>query len=110
MAEFNDIIHQPVRLQIMAALMSLRSDDEKADFAYLKNLFKLTDGNLGAHLAKLEEAGYIKIEKTFIARKPRTFINTTGKGRDAFADHIAALKKIIGGKDNRRHNTGRDNK
>lgn len=94
MAEFNDIIHQPARLQIMAALVSLRSS-EKADFAYLRKLLELTDGNLGAHLAKLEEAGYIKIEKAFIARKPRTFINITGKGSDAFAEHIGALKEII---------------
>jgi DNA-binding MarR family transcriptional regulator len=96
MAEFNDIIHQPVRLQIMSALVSLKSG-EKADFAYLKKLLDLTDGNLGAHLGKLEEAGYIKIEKTFIARKPRTFVSITGKGRDAFDDHIAALRQIIEG-------------
>jgi len=94
MAGFNDIIHQPSRLQIMAALVSLRSS-EKADFAYLKKLLDLTDGNLGAHLTRLEEAGYIKIEKTFIARKPRTFINITGKGRDAFTEHIGTLKEII---------------
>jgi DNA-binding MarR family transcriptional regulator len=96
MAEFNDIIHQPVRLQIMAALVSLQSD-EKADFTYLRKLLDLTDGNLGAHLAKLEDTGYVKIEKTFIARKPRTFINATGKGRYAFNDHVVTLKKIIGG-------------
>ena len=94
MAKFNDIIHQPVRLQIMSALISLQSG-EKADFAYLKKLLDLTDGNLGAHLAKLEEADYVKIEKTFIARKPRTFINITGKGSDAFTEHTGALKEII---------------
>jgi DNA-binding MarR family transcriptional regulator len=109
MAEFNDIIHQPVRLQIMAALVSLHSG-EKADFAYLKKLLDLTDGNLGAHLSKLEEAGYIKVEKTFISRKPRTFINITGKGRDAFDEHIITLKEIIGGKESRKHNTGEDSK
>ncbi len=109
MAEFNDIIHQPVRLQIVSALVSLQSG-EKADFAYLKKLLKLTDGNLGAHLSKLEEAGYVKIEKTFIARKPRTFINIKGRGRDAFDEHIITLKKIIGGKESRKHNTGEDSK
>jgi DNA-binding MarR family transcriptional regulator len=46
-------------------------------------------------LTKLEETGYVKIEKTFIARKPRTFISATAKGRDAFAGHITALKQII---------------
>lgn len=97
MPEIDTIIHQPARLKIMASLMTLESG-EQVDFVYLRKILKLTDGNLGAHLTKLENAGYIKIEKTFIARKPRTFINTTGKGRDAFEDHIAALEAIIHGK------------
>ncbi len=96
MAQLNNIIHQPARLQIMSALMAL-DNNELADFTYLKKLLKLTDGNLGAHLAKLEEADYIKIEKTFVDRKPKTYIKLTGKGRDAFAEHIKALKKIIKG-------------
>ncbi len=96
MTMFNDLIHQPARLQIMSALVTL-DHDEQVDFVYLRRLLKLTDGNLGAHLARLEDAGYVKIDKTFVARKPRTFIGATGKGRDAFAQHIAALKQIIGG-------------
>lgn len=79
----------------MASLMSLDADDQ-VDFTFLRKLLKLTDGNLGSHLAKLEDATYIKIEKTFIDRKPRTFISVTGKGRDAFAEHVAALRQIIG--------------
>jgi DNA-binding MarR family transcriptional regulator len=98
MAKFDSIIHQPSRLQIMSSLVAV-STDEQVDFSFLRNLLKLTDGNLGAHLLKLEEAGYIKIEKTFIDRKPRTFIKITGKGRDAFKEHIEALKKIISGKE-----------
>jgi len=94
MAQLDNIIHQPVRLQIMSSLVSL-DKNEQLNFTYLRSLLKLTDGNLGAHLTKLEEAGYIKISKTFVARKPRTFIRVTGKGRDAFDDHIAALKEII---------------
>jgi DNA-binding MarR family transcriptional regulator len=96
MAKLDNIIHQPVRLQIMSALVALDAD-EQVDFVYLRKFLHLTDGNLGAHLAKLENAGYAKIEKTFIARKPRTFINVTGKGRDAFNEHTAALKEIIEG-------------
>jgi DNA-binding MarR family transcriptional regulator len=95
MAELDNIIHQPARLQIMSALASLDSG-ESLDFVYLRKLLNLTDGNLGAHLSKLEEAGYIKVNKTFVARKPRTFVIATGKGRDAFEEHISALKKIIG--------------
>lgn len=94
MAQLNNIIHQPVRLQIMSSLVSL-DQNEHVNFTYLRKLLKLTDGNLGAHLSKLEQASYIKIEKTFVARKPQTFISATGKGRDAFAGHVAALKEII---------------
>jgi len=99
MPQLNEIIHQPVRLQIMAALVTLEPDSQ-VEFSYLRKLLNLTDGNLGAHLAKLEDAGYIKIEKTFVARKPRTFISAKGKGRDAFADHLAALRQIIAGRKN----------
>ncbi len=95
MAELDNTIHQPVRLQIMSSLVALHAGEE-IEFVYLRNLLKLTDGNLGAHLAKLEEAGYVKVKKTFVARKPRTFITVTGKGRDAFEEHISALKQIIG--------------
>jgi len=94
MAQLDNIIHQPVRLQIMSSLVALDSG-EQVDFVHLRKILKLTDGNLGAHLARLEDAGYIKTDKTFIARKPRTFVNVTGKGRDAFQDHTAALKQII---------------
>lgn len=96
MAQLDNIIHQPVRLQIMSSLISL-DQNEQVNFTYLRKLLKLTDGNLGAHLAKLEEAGYIKIEKSFVARKPCTFIIATGKGRDAFTEHINALKEIVDG-------------
>ena len=96
MAQLDNIIHQPVRLRIMSSLVAL-DPGEQVDFVYLRKILNLTDGNLGAHLTKLENAGYIKIEKTFIAHKPRTFINVTGKGRDAFNKYTAALKQIIGG-------------
>ncbi|MGB2808557.1 MAG: transcriptional regulator, partial [Sedimentisphaerales bacterium] len=73
MPEINTIIHQPARLKIMASLIAL-DPGEQVDFVYLRKILNLTDGNLGAHLAKLENAGYVKIQKTFISRKPRTFI------------------------------------
>ena len=96
MAELDNIIHQAVRLRIMSSLAAL-DPGEQIDFVQLRKTLGLSDGNCGAHLNKLEEAGYIKIEKTFVARKPRTFIGATGKGRDAFNEHTAALKKIIQG-------------
>jgi len=95
MGELDNVIHQPARLQIMASLVALGAG-EQVEFVYLRELLKLTDGNLGAHLAKLEEAKYVRIEKTFIARKPKTFIAATDRGRDAFSEHVKALKDIIG--------------
>lgn len=96
MAKFDNIIHQPIRLQIMSSLVALDIPEE-VEFTYLRKILKVTDGNLGAHLTKLENAGYIKIKKTFVARKPRTFINVTDKGRDAFDEHTSALRQIIKG-------------
>jgi DNA-binding MarR family transcriptional regulator len=92
--ELDNIIHQPVRLRIMAALCALEQGGQM-DFVYLRKMLNLTDGNLGAHLIKLEEAGYLTIEKTFIAKKPCTYVSVSGKGRDAFNEHVNALKQII---------------
>jgi DNA-binding MarR family transcriptional regulator len=97
MVELNEIIHQPVRLRIMATLVSLEPDIE-VDFTYLRDLLKVTDGNLGAHLRKLEEAGYINTNKTFVNRKPRSFISVTPKGRKVFDEHVQALEVILKGK------------
>jgi DNA-binding MarR family transcriptional regulator len=94
MAELNETIHQPVRLRIMAALVSLEIGSE-VDFSFLRELLQVTDGNLGAHLRKLEEAGYITINKTFIERKPRTFISATNIGREVFQEHVKALESIL---------------
>jgi DNA-binding MarR family transcriptional regulator len=94
MAELNEIIHQPVRLRIMAALVTLEAGNE-VDFTYLRDLLEVTDGNLGAHLRKLEEAGYIAVNKTFIERKPRTFVAATKAGREAFQEHVEALEEIL---------------
>ena len=94
MAELNETIHQPVRLRIMASLVTLESGNE-VDFTYLRELLDVTDGNLGAHLRKLEEAGYIAVNKTFVERKPRTFVSATAEGRRVFQEHVAALESIL---------------
>jgi DNA-binding MarR family transcriptional regulator len=94
MAKLDTIIHQPVRLRIMASVVTLEPD-EQVDFSALKKLLEVTDGNLGAHLSKLEQVGYIALEKTFVDKKPRTFVKATGRGRDAFADHVTALQDIL---------------
>ncbi len=97
MAELNETIHQTVRLRIMAALVTLEAGNE-VDFTYLRDLLKVTDGNLGAHLRKLEEAGFISVNKTFVERKPHTFVSATPQGRAVFQEHVAALKSILDSK------------
>jgi len=94
MDQLDPIIHQPARLQIMSALCQLK-DCERVDFSFLKDHLKLTDGNLGAHLATLEAKGYIAVEKTFVGRRPKTFVAVTPAGRSAFAGHVRALQSIL---------------
>ena len=69
----DSIIHQPVRLRTMSVLCDL-AQDEEVDFTYLKKVLGVTDGNLGSHLLRLEEAGYIRVRKTFVRRKPKTYV------------------------------------
>jgi DNA-binding MarR family transcriptional regulator len=94
MAELNEVIHQPVRLRIMAALVTLETGNE-VDFTYLRNLLEVTDGNLGAHLRKLEEAGYISVTKVFVERKPHTYVSVSAQGRRVFQEHVSALESIL---------------
>jgi DNA-binding MarR family transcriptional regulator len=96
MPELDEIIHQPVRLRLMAALVAIKSG-ESAEFTFLRDFLGVTDGNLGAHLRRLEEAGYIEITKTFVDRKPHTFAAATAKGRKVFRDQVAALEEILKG-------------
>ncbi len=78
----------------MAALVTL-GQDEEVNFTYLRNLLEVTDGNLGAHLRKLEESGFITINKLFVERKPRTFISASAEGRKVFDEHVVALEAIL---------------
>ena len=101
MPELNEIIHQTVRLRIMAALVTLGLDDE-VEFTYLRDLLEVTDGNLGAHLRKLEEVEFIVLNKLFVERKPRTFISATKKGRKVFEGHVEALEMILKGNETKK--------
>ena len=65
------------------------------EFTALRNLLEVSDGNLGTHLRKLDDAGYVEMTKTFIARKPRTYVAVTSPGREAFRQHVEALKAIL---------------
>ncbi len=94
MAEANEIIHQSMRLKIMAAL-NVPTAGGALEFTRLKTLVGATDGNLGAHLDTLAGAGYVAIEKRFVGRKPQTRIKATASGRRAFAEHVAYLRGLI---------------
>lgn len=89
--ELDDVIHGRVRLAVMAYL----SGAGAADFNELKAKVGGTDGNLSVHLRKLEEAGYIRVRKSFRNRKPRTVCQLTDKGREAWIDYIARLQSLI---------------
>jgi DNA-binding MarR family transcriptional regulator len=90
----DEIVHQPLRLRIMAALNSL-APRETLEFTQLRASVQATDGNLGAHLATLERAGYITVQKDFVGKRPRTRLAMTARGRGAFARHIAYLREVI---------------
>jgi DNA-binding MarR family transcriptional regulator len=98
MAELDDIIHQPLRLRIMAALNALPAGGG-IEFARLKKLTGATDGNLGAHIETLSKAGYVGVEKAFVGKKPQTTVSATAAGRAAFARHVATLREIIAASD-----------
>jgi DNA-binding MarR family transcriptional regulator len=90
----NKAIHQKARLGIMSILMAL----EEAEFNYLKERLKLTDGNLSSHLSLLEKEKYIKIKKKFVRKKPKTLCQITDIGRQAFEEYLENLEKIISSK------------
>ena len=92
----DEIIHQSLRLRIMATLNTLPKA-EKLEFTRLKAILKATDGNLGAHLVALEKPGYVEVAKDFVGKKPRTRVAITRTGRTAFDDHVAYLREIIDG-------------
>jgi DNA-binding MarR family transcriptional regulator len=88
------IIHQPVRLKIVAALKPL-PEHEQLEFVRLKTIVGATEGNLGAHITTLEDAGYVEVEKDFVGKKPRTRVRLSKAGRRAFEDYVAYLRDII---------------
>ena len=88
--KLDDVIHGRLRLGIMAYL----ADAEAADFTELKDVLEATQGNLSIHLRKLEEAGYVSIDKSFVNRKPLTRVRMTAKGRKAFAIYLEAIAKL----------------
>ncbi len=91
LTEVDRVIHEPARLLITTILYAA----ESADFTYLLRETGLTKGNLSAHLGKLEQAGYVEIEKSFRGKVPQTICRLTEKGRAAFQAYRAQMKQIV---------------
>jgi DNA-binding MarR family transcriptional regulator len=90
-AELDDTVHQRARLGILTIL----DESHRADFAYLKRVLGLTDGNLGRHLEVLSGQDLVALEKVFEGRRPRTWVTITPAGRAALAAEIASLRALV---------------
>ena len=91
LAELDQLIHAPARLNIMTNLYVV----ESADYIFLKNLTGLTWGNLSAHAAKLADAGYLKVEKSIVNKKTHTVAKLTSKGRQAFEVYRQKMMEVL---------------
>jgi len=89
--EIDDVIHGRLRLGVMAYLSTV----SPAPFVELKGKVNATDGNLSTHLSKLEEAGYVRIEKTVCGKKPLTLVHLTKPGRAAWIAYLGRLQALI---------------
>jgi len=87
----DDTVHQRHRLGIMTIL----SEADRVEFSYLQTALELTPGNLNRHLAVLEEAGLVSIDKEFHGRKPKTWVRITRAGSKALSAEIAILTELV---------------
>lgn len=87
----DDLIHSRIRLSILAALSSLG----QASFTMLKQSIGATDGNLSVHIKKLEDAGYVSVEKSFVDRKPMTTYEMTQTGKTALEHYVKYLESML---------------
>jgi DNA-binding MarR family transcriptional regulator len=90
LAGLDRLIHEPARLSILTVLASCKS----ADFLFLQRVTGLSGGNLSSHIAKLEEAGLVRVEKQFIERRPNTRIEISDQGRKAVREHWKKLDQL----------------
>jgi len=90
-ARFDELIHAPTRLSIVALLAAA----EWADFKFIRDNLKLSDSALSKQLSALEEAGYVEIRKGFVGKRPRTSVRLSAPGRAAFDGHVAALQRLL---------------
>jgi DNA-binding MarR family transcriptional regulator len=88
---FDPLLHQSVRSKLISSLIA----NEELPFRALKEMLDVTDGNLSSHLKKLENAGYVKIEKSFEGKRPKTTIYITDDGVVAFKKYIDELRAFV---------------
>ena len=91
LTEIDRLVHEPARLAVMALLYVV----ESADFIFLMNQTELTWGNLSAHISRLEEAGYLEVEKTFKGKRPNTTLRLTADGRQAFRTYAGKMRQLF---------------
>ena len=95
LAEIDKLIHEPARLMILATLHAI----ETADFLFVERQTGLTRGNLSSHMSRLEDAGYISINKEFVDKIPRTLLRITDPGRIALLEYTRDMKQVLDGLD-----------
>jgi DNA-binding MarR family transcriptional regulator len=91
-SRLDDLIHQPVRLSIVAALASAR----ELEFGFVRDAVQVSDSLLSRYMGQLEEAGYVAVRKGYVGKRPRTWLSLTDAGREAYTAHIEALRAIAG--------------
>ncbi len=89
--ELDSVIHAPIRLGILSILMVA----DEADFTFLRDQTGATEGNLSTHLSRLEEAGLVRITKTFYKKRPRTICKITAEGEKRFKNYLNLLEIIL---------------
>jgi DNA-binding transcriptional ArsR family regulator len=92
MTDLDRVIHEPARLLLVALLAGVR----EADFLWLQRESDLTKGNLSSHLARLEEAGYVAVQKTFKGKIPLTILRLTPAGKSAFDHYKKKMNGLLG--------------
>ena len=91
LSEIDRLVHEPARFQVLALLYVI----ESADFTFIMNQLGLTWGNLSAHITKLEEGGYVAVEKGFKGKRPQTMLSLTKEGRKAFQAYRQTMKQML---------------
>lgn len=90
-ANLDRALHEPARLAVIACLSAVK----EADFVFLQSQIGMTGGNLSSHIKKLEQAGYITIQKSFQDSRPRTTLALNRSGRTAFADYLKTMRELL---------------